>query len=137
MKLNIFKTLAAAAVAVMAITGCTDDKYTNRGDLFQPRFATSPEVTVSNNNDIALIWYKVNDAVSYTIQIFEDGYYQRLFMEMETVEPFVVIEDLPYASRFYVRVRSNAKNPENNSQWARCDFTTEARPDYADRKSVV
>ena len=131
MKLNIFKTLAAAAVVVMAITGCTDDKYTNRGDLFQPRFATSPEVTVSNNNDIALIWYKVNDAVSYTIQIFEDGYYQRLFMEMETVEPFVVIEDLPYASRFYVRVRSNAKNPENNSQWARCDFTTEARPDYA------
>lgn len=131
MKLNIFKTLAAAAVVAMAITGCTDDKYTNRGDLFQPRFATSPEVTVSNNNDIALIWYKVNDAVSYTIQIFEDGYYQRLFMEMETVEPFVVIEDLPYASRFYVRVRSNAKNPENNSQWARCDFTTEARPDYA------
>lgn len=131
MKLNILKTFAATVIVAMAITGCTDDKYTNRGDLFQPRFATSPEVTVTNNNDISLIWYQVNDAVSYTVQIFEDGYYQRLFMEVETVEPYIVVKDLPYASRYYVRLRSNAQNPENNSQWARCDFTTEARPDYA------
>lgn len=131
MNLNILKTFAATVIVAMAITGCTDDKYTNRGDLFQPRFATSPEVTVTNNNDISLIWYQVNDAVSYTVQIFEDGYYQRLFMEVETVEPYIVVKDLPYASRYYVRLRSNAQNPENNSQWARCDFTTEARPDYA------
>ncbi len=131
MKLNIIKAFAVAAVAALSVTGCTDDKYTNRNDLFQPRFAASPEVTVTNNNDMSLVWYKVNDAVSYTVQIFEDGYYQRLFMELETVEPYIVIQDLPYASRYYVRVRSNAQNPDNNSQWARCDFTTEARPDYA------
>lgn len=131
MKLNIFKALAAAAVLAMTVNSCSEDKYTSRGDLFQPRFATSPEVTVKNNNDISIIWYKVNDARSYTVQIFEDNYYQRLFMETEITDPFITVEDLPYASRYYVRVRSNAENPENNSQWATCDFTTDPRPDYA------
>lgn len=131
MKLNIFKTLAAYAIAVVALTGCEEDNYTSRGDLFQPRFATNPAVTVKNNNDATLVWYKVNDAVNYTVQLFEDGYYQNLFMEFETVDPYFTLEDLPYASRYYVRVRSNAPNPDNNSQWARCDFTTDPRPDYA------
>lgn len=131
MKLNIFKTLAAAAVLTISMAGCNDDKYTSRGDLFQPRFATASEDIVTNTNDMALVWYQVNDAVSYTVQLFEDGYYQRLFMEVETVDPFIVIEDLPYGTRFYVRVRSNAPDPVNSSQWARCDFTTEARPEYA------
>ena len=40
-----------AAVA-LALTACDDDdKFTSRGDLFQPRFATSPEVTVKNHNE--------------------------------------------------------------------------------------
>ena len=84
-----------AAVA-LALTACDDDdKFTSRGDLFQPRFATSPEVTVKNHNDMTLVWYKVNDAVGYTVQLFEDSYYQRLFMELETTDPYVTIEDIP------------------------------------------
>ena len=91
MKLNIFRFAAVAAIA-LAVAGCDDDdKYTSRGDLFQPRFATNPEVTVKNHNDMTLVWYKVNAAVGYTVQLFEDSYYQRLFMERETVDPFVTI----------------------------------------------
>lgn len=131
MKSNIFKTLVAAAALALTFNACSEDKYTSRGDLFQPRFATSPEVTIKNNNDISIIWYNVNDAVGYTVQIFEDNYYQNLFLETDVTEPYITLEDLPYASRYYVRVRSNAVNPENNSQWATCNFTTEARPDYA------
>lgn len=131
MKLNIFKALCAGVAVAVAAAACSDDQYTSRGDLFQPRFATNPAVTVKNNNDIAIIWYQVNDARSYTVQIFEDGYYQNLFMETEVYEPFITLEDLPYGSRYYVRVRSNAYNEANNSQWARTDFTTEARPDFA------
>lgn len=128
MKSNIFKTLVAAAALALTFNACSEDKYTSRGDLFQPRFATSPEVTIKNNNDISIIWYNVNDAVGYTVQIFEDNYYQNLFLETDVTEPYITLEDLPYASRYYVRVRSNAVNPENNSQWATCNFTTEAVP---------
>lgn len=136
MKLNIFhrSSRIAAAVCIAAATvfaGCSEDEYTSRGDLFQPRFATDPAVKVTNCNDMSLVWYKVNDAVSYTVQLFEDGYYQRLFMEIETTDPYVVIEDIPYATRYYVRVRSNAAEAVHNSQWARTDFTTEARPAYS------
>lgn len=136
MKFNIFKSssIAAAclsAVLALATAACSEDEFTPRGDLFQPRFATDPAVTVTNNNDIQIIWYKVNDAVSYTVQIYEDNYYQRLFMELDTEESYVTIEDIPYATRFYVRVRSNASDPVHNSQWALTDFTTETRPAYA------
>ncbi len=51
MKSNIFKVIFSAAVMTMVITGCSEDEYTSRGDLFQPRFATNPAVTVKNNNE--------------------------------------------------------------------------------------
>ncbi len=131
MKYNIYKVLGASALVAMMATGCSDDEYTSRGDLFQPRFATNPAVTVKNNNDMSLIWYTVNDAKSYTVQLYEDYYYQTLYTELNTEDSFVTLQDLPYAKRFYVRVRSNAASPEHNSQWALTDFTTEARPDFS------
>lgn len=134
MKHRILKyTLAAAAFAALAVgaASCAEEEFTSRGDLFQPRFATEPAVTVRNNNDISIVWYQVNDAKDYTVQIYEDNYYQRLYKEVTVSDYFVTFEDLPYASRFYVRVRSNAEDPIHNSQWATCDFTTEVRPDYA------
>lgn len=133
MKFNLknIKLLAVAAVAAVALGSCSEDEFTSRGDLFQPRFATNPAATVVNNNDVAMVWYNVNDAVSYTVQIFEDNYYQRLYRQYEITDPFISIEDLPYASRYYVRVRSNAKDPIHNSMWATCDFTTLARPPYS------
>ena len=134
MKINIAKTAGRAltlclGAALAVATGCTKDEFTSRGDLFQPHFAADPVVT--NNNDVNIVWYKVNDAVDYTVQLYEDVYYQNLFMEFNTTESLVKIEDIPYASRFYVRVRSNAVNEINNSQWATTDFTTDPRPAYA------
>lgn len=113
------------------LTSCSDDEFTSRGDLFQPRFATDPAVKVKNNNDMSMVWYKSNDARSYTVQLFEDYYYQNLYMEKETTDPFIVLEDLPYGKRFYVRVRCNAQEEIHNSQWALTNFTTEARPEYS------
>lgn len=133
MKLNIFaKSLAAASVLVLAagLTGCKEDEYTSRGDLFQPRFMTTFDNVVSNLNDATIGWYDVNDAVSYTFQLFSDNYFQNLILEMETEEPYVRLYDLPYGQRFYVRVRSNAANAANNSHWATGNFTTEPRPAF-------
>ncbi len=135
MNLNIFRNtmkalgVATIAVAALALNSCKEDEFTSRGDLFQPRFASKPVIT--NHNDVSLIWYDSNDAVSYTVQFFTDQYYQNLFQEWEITDPFITVADLPYGSRFYARVRCNASKAEHSSQWAQCDFTTEDRPEFA------
>ena len=52
-------------------------------------------------------------------------------MEIETTDPYVFIDDIPYGTTFYIRVRSNAANATNNSQWKYTSASTEARPEYA------
>lgn len=111
------------------LTSCDDDKYNKVDDLFQPRFVSDrPDV---NSNSITLVWYKVNDAVSYTIELHQDTYYNSLFMEVETEDPYVFLDDIPYGTTFYIRVRCNAVNSTNNSQWSYTSASTEARPEYA------
>lgn len=110
-------------------TSCQDDNYNKIDDLFQPRFVLEkPEV---KSNSITLVWYKVNDASSYTVELHQDTYYKSLFMSVTTAEPFVFLDDIPYGTTFYIRVRSNAVNEANNSQWTYTDASTEARPEYA------
>ena len=76
------------------------------------------------------MWYKVNEAVSYTIEFHLDNYYRNLFASVETTEPYIFMDDIPYGTTFYIRVRANAANAINNSQWAYASATTEPRPDY-------
>ena len=110
-------------------TSCQDDQYNKIDDLFQPRFVLEkPEV---KSNSITLVWYKVNDASSYTVELHQDTYYKSLFMSVDTTEPFVFLDDIPYGTTFYIRVRSNAANAINNSQWTYTNASTEARPEYA------
>ena len=70
--IKLFHKLMTAALPVLLcgtlLTGCTDDKYNKINDLFQPRFVLEePEV---KGNSISLVWYKVNDAVSYTVEYY-------------------------------------------------------------------
>ena len=54
-------------------TACKEDEYHKIDDLFQPRYVLEePEV---KSNSIALVWYKVNEAVSYTIEFHLDNYF--------------------------------------------------------------
>lgn len=132
--IKILQKLASALLPALLcgvlLTGCEDDyKYNRVDDLFQPRFVLEkPEVKA---NSVTLVWYKVNDATSYTIQLHQDQYYTSLFMELETTDPFVFIDDIPYGTTFYIRVRSNAAQATNNSQWSYVSASTEARPEYA------
>lgn len=110
-------------------TSCQDDQYNKIDDLFQPRFVLEkPEV---KSNSITLVWYKVNDASSYTVELHQDTYYKSLFMSVDTTEPFVFLDDIPYGTTFYIRVRSNAANAVNNSQWTYTNASTDTRPEYA------
>ena len=129
--IKLLRKLATAMLPALLcgtlFIGCeADDKYTKVDDLFQPRFVLEkPEVKA---NSVTLVWYKVNDATSYTVQLHQDQYYTSLFMEIETTDPYVFIDDIPYGTTFYIRVRSNAANATNNSQWKYTSASTEARP---------
>lgn len=130
MKKNIFLLLSVLFFSGVLFTACSDDEYTSRGDLFQPRFINDPVCTVDSNN-AAIAWYDVTAAKSYTVQVFTDNYYQNLFREYTTEDPYIDIQDVPFATAFYVRVRSNAQDSVHNSQWATTNFRTTARGDYA------
>ena len=67
------------------LIGCeADDKYTKVDDLFQPRFVLEkPEVKA---NSVTLVWYKVNDAISYTVQLHQDQYYTCLLYTSDAAD---------------------------------------------------
>ena len=130
--IKLFHKLMTAALPVLLcgtlLTGCTDDKYNKINDLFQPRFVLEePEV---KGNSISLVWYKVNDAVSYTVEYYLDQYHSNLFMAQETTVPQLFVDDIPYGTTYYIRVRSNAADEANNSQWSYTTASTEKRPEF-------
>lgn len=62
---QLFKKLLLLFIPLLMVC-CTEDKYNKIYDLFQPRFVLDePEV---KGNSISIVWYEVNDAVSYTVK---------------------------------------------------------------------
>ncbi len=126
-----YKIIIAVLIGLFTlagITSCKEDQYQEIDDLFQPRLISVPTVDV---NAITLVWYEVNEAVSYTVEMHLDNYYRSLFATYETTDPFLVLKDQPYATQFYIRIRCNAPNAVNNSMWTYTNALTAARPDYA------
>lgn len=125
---NIFTVLPVLLFGFF-FTACDDEySYTKQEDLFQPKFVLSEPLVASNS--IALVWYEVKDAVSYTVEFHLDNYYGSLFASFNTAEPVLFVDDIPYATRYYIRIKSVAANPQNNSRWAYTNALTEARPAY-------
>lgn len=103
--------------------------YNNSEDLFQPKFVLTEPLVKSNS--IALVWYKVNDADSYTVELHTDNYYKSLYKEYTVTDTQVFMDDIPYKTQFYIRLRANHKDSDHNSQWAYTSALTEERPVYA------
>lgn len=119
------------AVSAILLTSCSDkDEYTSRGDLFEPRFINDPICTVDSDN-AAIAWYQVNAAKSYTVRLYTDNYYTSLFREYTTENPYIYIQDVPFSSTFYVKVRSNAEDSIHDSRWATTSFVSTKRGPYA------
>jgi hypothetical protein len=103
--------------------------YDKNGDLFQPKFVLAAPLVKSNS--IALVWYKVNDADSYTVELHLDNYYSSLYKSYTTKETQIFMDDIPYKTQFYIRVRANKEDSKFNSQWAYTAALTEDRLPYA------
>jgi hypothetical protein len=103
--------------------------YDKNGDLFQPKFVLAAPLVKSNS--IALVWYKVNDADSYTVELHLDNYYSSLFKSYTITDTQIFMDDIPYKTQYYIRVRANKKDSKFNSQWAYTAALTEDRLPYA------
>ncbi|CAM3749204.1 DUF5123 domain-containing protein [Flavobacterium chungbukense] len=112
------------------LQSCENDefKYPNEQDLFQPKFVLTAPLVKSNS--IAVVWYKVNDAASYTVELHLDNYYKSLYKSYTTSETQILMDDIPYKTQFYIRVRSNHVDGAHNSQWSYTNALTEERPPF-------
>lgn len=110
---------------------CQEDNsvYNKVEDLFQPKFVLAAPIVKSNS--IAVVWYKVNDADSYTVELHLDNYYSSLFKTYTIKETQILMDDIPYKTQFYIRVRANKNDSKFNSQWSYTSALTEDRPPYA------
>ena len=104
--------------------------YSKTGDLFQPKFVLAAPLVQSNS--IALVWYKVNDADSYTVELHTDNYYKSLYKEYTVTDTQIFMDDIPYKTQFYIRLRANHADAAHNSQWAYTSALTEDRPAFAE-----
>ena len=112
------------------LQSCESDefKYKAEQDLFQPKFVLTAPLVKSNS--IAIVWYKVNDAASYTVELHLDNYYKSLYKSYTTTDTQILLDDIPYKTQFYIRLRSNSSADGHNSQWAYTNALTEDRPAF-------
>ncbi|MGQ7944661.1 DUF5123 domain-containing protein [Flavobacterium sp. WC2509] len=111
------------------LNSCQEDNtasYNEVGDLFQPKFVLTAPLVKSNS--IALVWYKVNDADSYTVELHLDNYYTSLFKSYTVTDTQILMDDIPYKTQFYIRVRANKTEGQFTSRWSNTSALTEARP---------
>ncbi|WP_206365232.1 hypothetical protein [Sphingobacterium corticibacterium] len=128
-RLSILSILFLAVLFTLLFNACKELNYDEDIDLFQPRFVlTEPNV---EGNSIACVWYKVNDAVAYQVDFYLDNYYTNQFASYTVTDPQIFIDDIPYATRYYIRVRSIAADTLNNSRWTMTSALTQPRPAFA------
>lgn len=126
MKNKVVNIIICSLACLMTCLASCKEETPVVSDMFKPKLVSGyPEVV--DLNQVKLIWYKVNNAVSYTIQISFDEYFQEIYYEETVTGLSYVTPDLPYASNVYIRMRTNAQNEVNNSIWYEFSVTTEER----------
>ena len=128
------KILSFISILLMGIVlkSCQADNlvYNTVDDLFQPKFVLAAPLVKSNS--IALVWYKVNDADSYTVELHLDNYYKSLYKSYTVTDTQIFMDDIPYKTQYYIRLRANHVDEGHNSQWAYTSALTEPRPAFAE-----
>ncbi len=128
-RIYILLSLMAGILCSISFNACKEVLYEDQLDLFQPRFVLSePKV---QSNSIAVVWYKIQDAASYDVELCLDNYYTNRFASFNVKDPQFFIDDIPYNTTFYIRVRAVGSDTLNNSRWATTSAMTAPRPPFA------
>jgi hypothetical protein len=129
-KIAFLLSLVAGILCSISFSGCKEEVlYREQLDLFQPRFVLSAPLVKSNS--IAVVWYKIQDADSYEVELCLDNYYTKRFALYNVKEPQLFVDDIPYNTTFFIRLRAKSVDGLHNSQWATTSAMTEPRPAFA------
>lgn len=83
----------------------------------------SVEVSQDGINNATLNWRTVNNASSYTIQLYSDENYSSLIIEDKTTIPQYTFAGLSNKKTYYYQIRANNILPELSSKWKKGKFT--------------
>ena len=118
--------ICSLACLMTCLSSCKDDDTLSVSYMYKHKLV-SVYTEVVDLNQVKLIWYKVNNAVSYTIQISFDEFFQEIYHEETVTGLSYLTPELPYASNVYIRMRTNAQNEANNSIWYEFSVETDER----------
>ena len=125
---DIYKHISYISMMILFLSflsSCKEDNNVEYTDLFRPKLVNGyPKVEA---NTFKLMWYKVNEAVSYTVELSSDEEFHNILYSETTEDLKYKSPNLPYATQFFVRLRTNAKYEDNNSIWATLYLQTEDR----------
>lgn len=122
---KIIGSMGIMILLLSLLSSCKDDDNLEYTDLFRPKVVNGyPKVEA---NTFKLMWYKVNNAISYTIELSSDEEFHNILYSETTEDLKYKSPKLPYATKFFVRLRTNAKYEDNNSIWATLYLQTEDR----------
>lgn len=122
--MSIIKLTWNLTLLLVLFSSCKDDEQENAGrDVFRPKIISG----IVEKNIVKLYWYKVLDGVSYTIQISDDSEFVNILDEKTTEDLSYKSPKLPYSTKIYIRLRTNAQDEVNNSIWMMMDITTSVR----------
>ncbi len=128
-RITFLFSLIAGILCSLSFSGCKEVLYEEQLDLFQPRFVLSAPLVKSNS--IAVVWYKIQDAASYEVELCLDNYYTKRFALFNVKDPQLFVDDIPYNTTFFIRLRAVSADGGHNSQWATTSAMTEPRPAFA------
>lgn len=122
--ISITKLTWCLTLLLVLFSSCKDDELEGVArDVFRPKIISG----IVEGNIIKLYWYEVLDGISYTIQISDNEQFTNILDEETTESLSYITPRMPYDTKFYIRLRTNAKSEENNSIWRVMNITTPKR----------
>jgi len=131
MNINNIKTGIVLLLIMGSFSACKDDMLSEITEINVDR-AFSPtglEARVVNKTNIRLDWKPVNNATSYTIEIYENAEYSGTPFKVVSNIPFglvpYTVNGLSGATQYWSRVKAMGEGV-SDSKWVTATFTTEA-----------
>lgn len=118
-----FCVILALSFVAGVFSSCKED-----ADLELPRLFRPINFNVETNKTVATItWAKVDDAVSYTLQLSTDSVNYDANLELDTtITELSFVKELAGETKYYARLYANASDSTKNSKYNILSFKTPA-----------
>ncbi|MCS2333643.1 DUF5123 domain-containing protein [Bacteroides sp. BFG-606] len=121
---TFFRKLLSILPIIILCFACSDSERQFQEGIFRPKLVAGYPIVEANT--FKLLWYQVDNAESYTVQVFKDDLYTDLIDEVTISETSYKSPKLPYSTLFYVRLKTNTAN-DISSIWCEVKIATDDR----------